>query len=270
METLRDLDLVRGIPAQRSPLELRAAGTEGGMPLLTVRFSPYNIWYEVSSFWEGDFMERTVRGSFAKTMESIGSNRMLYDHGSDPYIGNKVLAPTEVLREDADSAVAEGTLFDTTYNRDLLPGLEAGVYGSSFRFRVVQDSWNDEPGVSDHNPKGLPERTITEVRLFEQGPVTFPASPTATAGVRSLTDQFYEGMRARNPQKYDDMLARARAVRTPEPTDSTPEPEAAAMSTAEDRGAAPETPDEPTSGHSGGYSARQRRALIHPFLKEAS
>ena len=154
-------------------------------------------------------------------------------------------------------------MFDTAYNRELIPGLEAGVYGSSFRFRVVQEQWNDEPGVSDHNPKGLPERTITEVRLFEQGPVTFPASPTATAGVRSLTDQFYEGLRSRNPQQYDDMLARARAIRTPER-------EAAAASTAPERGAAPATPDEPASGHSGGYSARQRRALIHPFLKEAS
>jgi hypothetical protein len=31
----------------------------------------------------------------------------------------------------------------------------------------------------------LPERTIKELRLFEFGPVTFPAYQSATAGVRS-------------------------------------------------------------------------------------
>ena len=257
MDTLRDLDVVRAVPAQRHPMELRAAGDEAAMPVLVVRFSPYNVWYEIDSFWEGRFLERTVRGAFAKTMaESRGSIKMLFDHGYDPTIGNKVLAPIDDLREDADTAVAEGRLFDTSYNRDLLPGLEAGVYGSSFRFRVIQDQWNDEPGASDHNPQGLPERTITECRLFEQGPVTFPASPTASAGVRSQTDAYYERLRSSNPQRYDDLLARARAIRTPD--------QAAAQSTVEP-GAANST-DEPAPGHSRGYTPAQRRAVLYPFL----
>ena len=33
---------------------------------------------------------------------------------------------------------------------------------------------------------------------MEFGPVAFGANPAATSGVRSLTDQFYEGLRARN------------------------------------------------------------------------
>ena len=258
MDTLRDLDVVRTVPAQRLPMELRAAA-EGEMPLLVVRFSPFNTWYEISSYWEGDFLERTVRGAFAKTMrEQREQVKILYDHGYDPQIGNKVLAAIEDLAEDADSARAEGRLFDTSYVRDLLPGLEAGVYGSSFRFRVIKDEWNDEPGVSEHNPKGLPERTITEVRLYEAGPVTFPANPEATAGVRSATDHYYESMRSRNPQRHDDLLARARAIRTPD--------QAAAERTAEVDGAATTTTDEPAAGHSGGYTAAQRRTFLYPFL----
>lgn len=257
MDTLRDLDVVRAVPAQRHPMELRAAGDDGAMPVLSVRFSPYNTWYEIDSFWEGTFLERTVRGAFAKTISESRSNvKILFDHGYDPTIGNKVLASIEDLREDADTAAGEGRMFDTSYNRDLLPGLEAGVYGSSFRFRVIQDQWNDDPGASDHNPKGLPERTITEVRLFEFGPVTFPANPEATAGVRCMTDAYYEHLRDRNPARYDDLLARARAIRTPD--------RAAAQSTAEPGAANPA--DEPAPGHSRGYTPAQRRAVLYPFL----
>ena len=255
METLRDLDLVRAIPAQRRPMELRATGDDT-MPMLVVRFSPFNTWYEIDSYWEGQFLERTLRGAFAKTMrESRDSIKTLYDHGHDFHIGNKVLAPIEDLREDADSAVSEGRLFDTSYNRDLLPGLEAGVYGSSFRFRVIKEEWNDEPERSDHNPNAIPERTITEVRLFEAGPVTFPANPEATAGVRSMTDTYYERLRSRNPDRYEDLLARARAIRTPK------EP-AAATSTVEPDGAAPLHDDEPAIDHSAKFRHLQLQAAI--------
>ena len=259
METLRDLDLVRAIPAQRQPMELRA--TDAAMPTLTVRFSPFNTWYEIDSFWEGTFLERTLRGAFSKTMKEQRDNvKVLYDHGYDYHIGSKVLCATEDLREDADSAVAEGVLFDTSYNRDLLPGLEAGVYGSSFRFRVIKDEWNDDPGVSDHNPKGVPERSILEVRLFEAGPVTFPANPEATAGVRSLTDSYYERVRSRNPQRYDELLARATILRTPQV-------EASAESTAGPDGAAPPNTDEPANDHSVRTREQRIAALIKRGLK---
>jgi hypothetical protein len=221
METVPEMDVVRALSAQACALGLlRDDGDSPDvMPILEVRFSPFNAWYEVASFWEGNFMERTVKGAFARTMDNARSApvmpvKMLYDHGHDPSIGNKPLAAVEDLREAKDSAVASGRLFDAAYVRELLPGLEAGVYGSSFRFRVIQDSWNDEPDVSDHNPKGIPERTITEIRLFEQGPVTFPASPTASAGLRSvsMTDAYYESLRNRSPAYVDALSERARGI----------------------------------------------------------
>jgi HK97 family phage prohead protease len=268
METLYDLDLVRAL--RLSP-EVRADGegdeTTAGLGRLEVRFSPFDTWYEISSWWEGDFLERTVRGAFRKTMlEQRPNIRCLYDHGYDFAVGNKVLCPTDDLREDADSAVLEGDLFDTTYNRDLLPGLRAGVYGSSFRFRVIRDEWNDDPGVSDHNPKGIPERTILEVRLYEAGPVTFPANPEATAGIRSMTDTYYERLRSRDPRHVDGLAERAAHIRTPLPP-------AAAESTARvDEGAAPQETDEPdgsfSAHHSDGHGPRHRRDLIFPFMKK--
>ena len=72
----------------------------------------------------------------------------------------------------------------------LVDGLAADAYGSSFRFSVDEENIVERPGVSDHNPEGLPERTIVRASVFEVGPVTFPAYANADAGVRSLTDHF--------------------------------------------------------------------------------
>jgi HK97 family phage prohead protease len=199
------IDLVRALSA--AP-EVRAdTAVDGSLGTLVLRFSAFDTWYQVSSFWEGDFLERTAPGSFKQTIrEDRAGMRVLYDHGFDMQVGNKVLGPIADLREDPDSPVGEVPLFDTSYNRDLLPGLRAGAYGSSFRFRVQEESWNDEPEPSDYNPKGLPERTITRVRLFEFGPVTFPANPDATAemnSARSATDQFYDRLAQRDTAAFD-------------------------------------------------------------------
>lgn len=253
METLPGLDVVR---AMSEPV--RAVAADGAAPLMEVRFSPFDVWYEIDSFWEGRFLERTQHGAFAKTIqESRDQIKSLYDHGYDPQIGNKVLGTTEDLREDADTAVGDVRLFEqTSYVRDLLPGLEAGVYGSSMRMRVIKETWNDEPGVSDYNPQGLPERTILEARLFEFGPVTWPANPSATAGVRSATDDFYERLRSRDPNRVDELM-RAREARTPTI-------EAAGPATARDDGAAEDDTDEPGDAHSGGPTFKQRRERAYP------
>lgn len=248
METLRDLDLVRAVGSS-----VRAEPTDG-MPTLEVRFSPFNSWYEIDSFWEGTFLERTVPGAFRKTMREQRANiKVLYDHGLDFHVGNKVLGPVDDLREDSDSAVGVVPLFDTSYNRDLLPGLQAGVYGSSFRFRVIREEWDDEPKRSDHNPNGIPERTIKEVRLYEFGPVTFPANPNATAAVRCLTDDYYARLRSRDPERVEELMVRARSIRTPD---------AGAASRTPATEAAPPNADAPAAGHPIGLSRHARERIF--------
>lgn len=250
-----EYEVVRAVTAP-----VRAVTNDTGLGVMEVRFSPFDVWYEIDSFWEGRFLERTQRGAFGKTIkESRDSIKSLFDHGYDPTIGNKVLGTVEDLREDSDTAVGEVGLFDTSYVRDLLPGLVAGAYGSSMRMRVIKEEWNDDPGVSDYNPLGIPERTITEARLFEFGPVTWPANPSATAGVRSATDDFYEHLRSRDPKRVDEML-RAREARTPD--------EAAGSSTVRSDGAATDNTVEPGDAHSGGPTFTQRRERAYPTLKE--
>jgi HK97 family phage prohead protease len=214
-----EVPVVRAVRA--TPVFRDAASADGGVAdslgVLEIRFSPFGTWYEVHSWWEGDFLERTVGGAYVQTIaEDRDQMRCLYDHGFDPQIGNKVLGPIDDLREDPDTPVGVVPLFDTAYNRDLLPGLKAGVYGSSMRMRVVEEAWNDEPDPSSYNPKGLPERTISRVKVMEFGPVTFPANPDASAGMRSLTDTFYDRLKQRDTGAYEDAVRAA--GRTPDLT----------------------------------------------------
>lgn len=223
-------DLVRAV---RATPEFRAAD-EGGDSLgyLSGHVITWDDWYEVDSVFEGHFMETVARGATVKTVrENRGGIKSLFDHGHDPSLGNKILGPFRDLEED-DIGLRYGIdLFDTSYNRDLLPGLKAGVYGSSHRFRVIKDKdeWNDAPERSERNPHGIPERTIREIALFELGPVSFPANPKATAGVRSisLTDEW----RSRH-----GLVVPSSATPTgePAPTTTIPEPqEHSGMSPAE-------------------------------------
>lgn len=202
-------------------------------------------------------MERIAPGAFKKTMRENGANmKVLYDHGQDPQIGNKVLGNVTDLREDDQGAYYEVDLFDTSYNRDLMPGLKAGAYGASFRFNVLKEKWDGNPQRSTYNPEGLPERTIKETRTMEFGPVTFPASSAASAGMRSLTDEYYEHMKARNPKKVKELLARARELRTPSQNNELLIPTYSRD---------PAT-NEPTESHSRGLTPAQRRERLYPYL----
>lgn len=172
--------------------EVRAATTDDGNTMFG-HFSVANRWTEINSWFEGRFLERVAHGSFERTFkERAGQIRVLYDHGHDPQIGNKPLGPPKVLREDGKGAYYEVDLFDTEYVRELKPAISAGQMGASFRFRVVGEEWSEPRSASKHNPEKLPERTITDVDLYEFGPVTFPAYADASSGIRSGTDQFFD------------------------------------------------------------------------------
>jgi HK97 family phage prohead protease len=155
-------------------------------------FAVFDQWTEIDSMHEGRFLERIAPGAFAATLEQrADSVRVLYDHGTDPQIGNKPLGVPKVLTEDERGAYYEVDLFDTSYVDDLRPALQAGQLGASFRFRVTGEDWSQPTRATDANPERLEERTITSLDLFEFGPVTFPAYDAATAGLRSRTDDFY-------------------------------------------------------------------------------
>jgi HK97 family phage major capsid protein/HK97 family phage prohead protease len=206
-------------------LELRSEEQEGGdeRPILSGHFARFGEWTEIDSVWEGRFLERLDPGAFKKTItENRNGMRVLFQHGQDPQVGDKPLGPIRELREDEDGVYYEVPLLDTSYNRDLEPGLRAGLYGASFRFSVVKEEFDSKPKRSDYNPDGLPERTIKEARVMEFGPVTFPAYAGATAGVRSITDDMFFDQIAKDPDRLRALMERRGDIQQPERATALP------------------------------------------------
>lgn len=137
-------------------------------------------------------MERFAPGAFTKNIaEQRDRIRCLFNHGQDPSIGMKPLGPITMLEERADGVHYEVQLLNTDYCRSLVPGLEAGLYGSSHRFGVVRVQ--DTPAKRASNGKGILERTVIEAYMRELGPTPFPQYIGSSAGIRSLTDEFVLG-----------------------------------------------------------------------------
>ena len=235
-------DLVRAIFGGDEPaIEVREA--DGERPVMAGHFAVFDEWTEINSVYEGQFMERIAPGAFAKTFEADrGSIRVTFNHGKDPSLGDKVLGTISELGEDNRGAHYAVPLFDGI-DPLLISGLRAGAYGSSFRFRVTREDFKKQPTRDDAgqlpawNPKGLPERTIRQAQVMEFGPVTFPAYAAATAGIRSLTDQYQFGRLMEHPD-----LLRALAGQAPE-TEALP-PEEPVPTSPET--AAPVLPEEPS------------------------
>jgi HK97 family phage prohead protease len=209
------------IRAVMPAVEYRDAPSEGDAgPVLFGHFARFNEWTEIRSAWEGNFMERFVPRAFTKTLSERGNNlKVLFQHGQDPEVGDKPIAAINSVREDDEGAFYEARLFDGLPPL-VMDGLRAGQYGASFRFSVVREEINDSPERSDHNPDGLPERTVKEAKVAEFGPVTFPAYGGATAGVRSLTDEFLMSAMRSDPEKAREMFDRALSLKDITPVDA--------------------------------------------------
>lgn len=219
IETVKYDNLFRGL---RAPVEFRASddGDGGGSGVMAGHFAVFDEWTEINSWFEGRFLERLSPGAFAKTInDGLDNVRVQFDHGYDSHVGSAPLGHIDTVKEDKRGAYYEVSLFDTDYNRNrIVPLLEGrmmdgtvtgkSALGASFRFRVVKEEWDEEPGKSSHNPDGLPERTIKEVRLYEFGPVVFGAYPNATSGMRSLTDHYLDLDRSRRSEAADGTSGR--------------------------------------------------------------
>jgi HK97 family phage prohead protease len=199
----------------RAKKDSEEAPAEDSLGTLEVNFSKYNEWYRIDSFWEGTFLERVAPGAFTKTFKERGDQiKILFNHGMDPTAGDLLISDPAEYGDRKESPYLAGPLYDTSVGRNLLPGLKRGAYGSSFMFEVLEESWDNEPEKSEHNPDGLPERTIRQNRTFEAGPVTWPANPGATAGMRSGVDWYAEQIRSRDTDRYDDLVRSFTAFRT--------------------------------------------------------
>jgi len=126
----------------------------------------------------GGFRELIMPGAFSDTLEE--DIRALFNHDPNLILG-RTTSRTLRLREDTQGLRYEVDPPDTQYARDLKVSVDRGdVNESSFGFRAIKESWRHP---DESNP--LPTRILHKVRLFDVGPVTFPAYPTTPVQVRS-------------------------------------------------------------------------------------
>jgi phage head maturation protease len=102
-------------------------------------------------------------------------------------LGRQILGGIRTLREDREGAYYEVELFDGIPAL-ILNGLKRAAYGASFQFTVLSQDFNPRARKSAHNPRGIPERTINEAKVYEFGPVSFPAYEGTTAKIGSTAN----------------------------------------------------------------------------------
>ena len=131
--------------------------------------SVFGIEYDVFGF-----KESVSRGAFKKTIKE-NDIRGLFNH--DPsYVLGRNKAGTLELKEDEYGLHYLIKLPNTTYANDLKESISRGdVSQSSFGFQVIKDVWEND----------FSKRTITEAKLFDVSPVTFPASEKTEVKLRS-------------------------------------------------------------------------------------
>lgn len=180
------LDLYRSTP----PMEVRAA--DNGKLTLFGHFSVFDSPTVIDSAYEGRFVERIAPGAFRKSLAERGANlKIMWNHGRSEILPDVLIAKPVDVHEDERGAYYEAEMFDGLPEW-LYEGLRANVYGASFRFAAVRDEWDDRPSRSEDNPDALPVRTVKEAKVFEAGPVSWPAYDDATAAVRSLSDRYVD------------------------------------------------------------------------------
>lgn len=130
----------------------------------------------------GGFREQIKPGAFAAAINE-DDVRALFNHNPD-YILGRSKSGTLTMKEDAQGLAIEIIPPDTQIARDLLVSMERGdISQMSFGFTV-------KPGGQEwgEDENGGTVRTLTDLKLFDVSPVTFPAYPQTDAAVRSLDD----------------------------------------------------------------------------------
>jgi HK97 family phage prohead protease len=130
----------------------------------------------------GGFREIIKPGAFREAIEQ-DDVRALFNHNPDFILGRNK-SGTLKLSEDERGLAIEITPPDTQVGRDLVVSMERGdITQMSFGFRVKAggQSWGE-----DEN--GEIVRTLSDLKLFDVSPVTYPAYPQTDVALRSLDD----------------------------------------------------------------------------------
>jgi uncharacterized protein len=139
----------------------------------------YDQWTEL---YPG-YMERIKKGAVKMAGATVKS---FFNHDPDKVLSTLDSNPALELKETDAGLEYISPIPPTTYGQDLMINLERGnVKGSSFSFDVPRGGdrvFEDEAGVF--------YRDISELNLYEVGPVTNPAYIQTTALMRSAVESW--------------------------------------------------------------------------------
>ena len=165
------------------------------------------VYYDGTSATEYDrgwgFRERIMPGAFDETLEKGDDVRGLFNHDPNMLLGR---TSSETLRiwSDSHGLAYEITAGDTNVARDVVSHLKRGdLSGSSFAFDILDDDMHHEDGDDIYE--------LIKVRLYDVGPVTFPAYESTEAGVRDAVEHERRSMERR----YKTWQTRQRAKDDP-------------------------------------------------------
>ena len=208
-------DLIR----MGSAVNLRTDGDNDGRTLVGFG-AVFNEWTTIDSLWEGKFKERIAPGAFEKTISERGDQiKAQFNHGMDPAFGTMPIGKPSLLEEREKGLWIEVPLFRSARNDELLESVRVGaIDGMSIRMNVMRDD--------EHVPdEGLKERTLTEIRLLETGPVVWPAYDGTTTGIRM--QDFETWQRLDDEQRYAiEQIIRTGQIPAPDEPTLVPDPAA--------------------------------------------
>lgn len=162
-----------GVERRFVPIEVRVEEDAEGRAHIRGYGAVFNQWSEDLGF----FTEIIEPGAFSKTLQEADV-RSLWNHDVN-YVLGRNRAETLRLFEDERGLGYDVVPPDTQWARDLLVSIRRGdVNQSSFGFETIRDVWGQEED-------GRVTRRLIEVRLFDVGPVTFPAYPQTSAEARA-------------------------------------------------------------------------------------
>lgn len=165
------------VPSSIQPVTIRS---EEGKPDVVVGYGA--VFYRAedpgTEYWlYNDLVERIGRSAFDRAIKEKDDVRALFNHDVNQIMG-RAQAKTLRLFVDDIGLRYEFDLPKSPNGQNLREALERkDVTGSSFSFDILKVQYSEE---REHYT-----REVLDVRLYDVGPVTFPAYTAATAGLRA-------------------------------------------------------------------------------------
>jgi HK97 family phage prohead protease len=176
----------------KEPVQIRTSSDGKGKTIVGYA----SVFAPAKSSNLGGFIEQVDPKAFDDTLN--GDARAYFNHDPNFVLGRQK-SGTLRLSTDKKGLRYEVDVPDTQLGRDLVVSMQRGdIDSSSFGFICDADEWED-------NDSGPALRTLKKVRLIDVSPVTVPAYPDATSGVRTLPASMPIEIRSKIENRSDDV-----------------------------------------------------------------